>query len=78
MILPRAQNGYIFYVQYLPKLHSQLMDFNPKKKEQPLDWPDALAGAIELLDDFAAQASGGDLSLSAYEEDDENFGRWAS
>lgn len=54
ILQPRYANGYIFHTQTFHSLETQLMDFKPDVDEQPDDWPDGLAGAIALLDPYAA------------------------
>jgi predicted phage terminase large subunit-like protein len=53
ILQPRFQNGYIIFVGRWPRLETQLLDYVPDR-DQPDDWPDALAGAIEGLDPAAA------------------------
>jgi predicted phage terminase large subunit-like protein len=55
ILQPRYASGYITHVKRFPELESQLFDF-PRGAHD--DWPDALAGAISLLDPVAAAAAG--------------------
>lgn len=49
ILQPRFQNGFIYFTRKFPKLEAQLLDYRPKQ-DQADDWPDALAGAVKLLD----------------------------
>lgn len=57
ILQPRYAAGYISHVRHFPKLEAQLLDFRPGV-EQHDDYPDSLAGAIALLDPYAAHAVG--------------------
>lgn len=52
ILQPRFQNGFVYFTRKFPKLEEQLLDYQPNR-DAPDDWPDALAGAIELLDPAA-------------------------
>ena len=56
ILLPRFAAGYVALCCECPELTSQLMDFGRPGVHD--DFPDALAGAVALLDPFAAAASG--------------------
>jgi hypothetical protein len=49
----RFASHYIFFEESLPELETQLLDYDPDR-DQHDDWPDALAGAIQLLDPVAS------------------------
>jgi hypothetical protein len=53
---PRFAAGYLYFRERWPYLESQLLDFGQPGVHD--DWPDALAGAVALLDPFAAEAAG--------------------
>lgn len=62
----RLSSGYIIFEKRFASLETQLLDYHPDR-DQHDDWPDALAGAIQLLDPVAAYHSKMPL------EDDEDF-----
>ncbi len=75
---PRYSNGYIHHVRRFKKLEAQLLDFRPGV-ETPDDYPDSLAGAIQLLEPFAAMAAdeGTDLAADEFEPLEKVFaGEW--
>lgn len=57
VLLPRMSSGYVRFAKPFTEAESQCRDWNPTRKDQPDDFPDAMAGAISLLDDFAGLAS---------------------
>lgn len=76
ILQPRYANGYVLHAEKFHKLETQLLDW-PKGG---MDWPDALAMAVALLDPYAAAAADPtvDLGDDEYTELESNFGRWAS
>lgn len=56
ILQPRFGAGYITLCRRFTRLESQLLDFNPDRDLHD-DWPDALAGAIKLLDPVAGYSS---------------------
>ena len=75
ILQPRYANGYIFHARHFPELEAQLFDF-PRGAHD--DWPDAVAGAVALLDPYAAAAAGEkDLSTDEYEPLGEEWRLWA-
>lgn len=48
----RISSGYVIFERPFPELETQLLDYEPDR-EMHDDWPDALAGAIQLLDPVA-------------------------
>jgi hypothetical protein len=72
ILQPRFASGYVRLAKIFPELQVQLLDFPNAKHD---DWPDCLAGAIALLDPYAAQAAGDkDLSEDEYPPLDEVVG----
>lgn len=61
VLQPRYAAGYVFHSRHFPELESQLFDFPNAAHD---DWPDALAGALILLDPIAAQAADPDTDLA--------------
>jgi len=61
----RFASGYIYFTQRWPKLESQLLDFN-MDTDGPDDYPDALEGAVELLNPVAGLSS-----VKDYEDEDD-------
>lgn len=78
IVYPRYASGYILCAKVLPKLETQCYDYNPARKEQKDDWPDALAGVISLLDPYAASAvgDGKPLEADAYDNDQDDLRNW--
>ena len=65
ILQPRYAAGYIYHCGDFPQLKTQLLDF-PRAGTHD-DFPDALAGAVALLDPYAASAAGEfDLAADAY------------
>ena len=65
ILQPRFAGRYIIFTRSFPELVTQLLEWpNPRR----MDRADALAGAIGLLDPFAAQAAG-DVDLSEDEHE---------
>jgi hypothetical protein len=52
----RFASGYIIFEKRFTRLESQLLDFNPDRDLHD-DWPDTLAGAIQLLDPVAGYSA---------------------
>lgn len=64
VLAARYRAGYITHARHFPELEMQLQDFPGGTHD---DWPDALAGAIALLDPYAAAAAGDvDLGQDEY------------
>ena len=57
ILQPRYAAGYIAHIRRFPELEAQLLDFRPGI-EQHDDYIDSEAGAIALLDPYAAHAVG--------------------
>ncbi len=75
ILLPRYAAGYVFHIHPDPPLEAQLCDYRRGVEDQKDDHPDALAGAVALLDPFAADAAGDtDLSEDQYPPLDEAIG----
>lgn len=76
ILQPRYASGFVRHVKRFPVLETQLMELR-QDVETPDDWPDALAGAVALLDPLAPQAAapGVDLGKDMYEPLEE--WRWA-
>ncbi len=73
ILQPRFANGYICFTRRFVSLETQLLDWPHAKHD---DEADALAGAIALLDPFAAQAIGDtDLTKDMYRPLSEVFNR---
>jgi len=70
VLQPRYANGYIRHQRRFPELETQLLDWPNGKR----DYPDALAMAVSLLDDYAGIVAGDDLADDEYEPLDEFFG----
>ncbi|NJM09432.1 MAG: hypothetical protein HC883_00595 [Bdellovibrionaceae bacterium] len=70
ILQPRFKSGYVVFAKEFPKLKAQLLAF-PSTLEHD-DWPDALAGAVALLDPFAGQA--GSEATQAYQPLDKWLG----
>lgn len=67
ILRPRFGSGYIEFRLRWPSLETELLDFRPDIDDQQDDEIDALAGAVALLDPYAAQAAGDvDLSKDEY------------
>jgi len=76
----RYASGYIKHIRRFADLEMELYDYNPDIEDQPDDCADALAGAIALLDPYAAEAVGDvDLGKDEYEPLEAVFeGEWRS
>jgi hypothetical protein len=76
MLHSRYAAGYITHAKRFPELESQLQDFSSGGIHD--DYPDALAGAIALLDPYAAAAAGEeDLTKDEYPPlEDQTDGDW--
>jgi len=77
ILQPRFANGYIWFTQHFRKMETQLLDYHPEADLHD-DYPDALAGAIALLDPHAALAADQDPTADIYEPLESDFGQWAS
>lgn len=77
ILQPRFAGGYVFFSTPCPKLETQLLDFENTVHE---DHSDALAGAVALLDPFAASAADetSDLGKDEYLPLEEELGNWRS
>jgi hypothetical protein len=64
---PRHRAGALHFCKRFPETESELVDFDPTKKEQKDDGPDCLAGVIKLLDPYAG------VNLVVDDEDPETF-----
>lgn len=68
ILQPRYAAKYIWHLNRFPELETQLLDFTPGVDGKHDDYPTAVAGAIALLDPYAAHASGDlDLAEDQYE-----------
>lgn len=54
----RYAAGVMRHARPFPELEVQLLDYNPNLREQPDDYPDALAGCVALLDPVCGVAAG--------------------
>lgn len=70
----RYAAGYISHSRSFPQLESQLLDIRPGV-DMLVDWADAAAGAVALLEPFAAMATPATITLSAdeYEPLDDGY-----
>ena len=77
VLAPRYRSGYIHHARRFGELETQLLDLKPGNKGHD-DWPDAEAGAITLLDPYAAAAAGEiDLGKDEYTTTiEEEIGEW--
>lgn len=75
VLQPRFASGYILFTLPCQKLETQLLDFENTVHD---DHSDALAGAVSLLDPFAAHAAEGgeDLGKDEYPPLEEELGEW--
>jgi hypothetical protein len=68
ILQPRYASGYIWHRERFPELETQLLDFTPGVEGRHDDYPTAVAGAVALLDPFAAHAIGElDLAQDEFE-----------
>ncbi len=63
----RYNSNYLRHEKVFPELLVQLDDFRMDESHEHDDGPDGVAGAVILLDPFAAMAAGEDLSKDVYE-----------
>lgn len=77
ILQPRFAAGYVHFCCDCSKLQTQLLDFPNGKHD---DHPDALAGAIALLDPFASFAigDGEDPAKDEYKPLEDELGEWRS
>jgi predicted phage terminase large subunit-like protein len=73
ILQPRYAAGYIVHTRRFPELEAQLLDFPNGKHD---DAPDAVAGAIALLDPYAPMAAGEDLGKDSMPPLSEVLGEW--
>jgi hypothetical protein len=72
ILQPRYAAGYVRHVRVFSKLETQLLDWNPPGHHN--DYPDAVCGAIELLDPHASLAlERGDKTPEDDEYDEPSF-----
>ncbi len=70
----RINSGYLHFEERFPILEMQLDEFRPDDSHVHDDGPDGVAGALTLLDKFAAMAAGVDLEEDVYEPLEKVFG----
>lgn len=73
ILQPRYAAGYVWHAGHFPDYVAQLLDFPNGKHD---DGPDAVAGAVSLLDPYAPMMAGGDLGDDQYKPLDEELGEW--
>lgn len=73
ILQPRYAAGYVRHARRFPELEAQLLDFPNGKHD---DAPDAVAGAIALLDPYAPMAAGEDMGKDQYPPLEEVLGNW--
>lgn len=63
----RYHTGHLRHAEVYPLLMTQLDEFQADDSHEHDDGPDAVAGAVILLDPYAAMAAGEDLTVDEYE-----------
>jgi len=74
IVATRHSAGYLEFSNRLDETFTEMLDWNPEKREQPDDGPDALAGVISLLDPYAANAHKNPESMFSEDSEYDEYG----
>lgn len=71
IVAPKHRAGVLYFCKRFPETEREMINWDRKKKEQPDDGPDCLAGGIQLLEDYYSTVC--DADLEDYEQYEENI-----